>query len=75
MTSLAAKIWRGIAAGLLPFLVYSAPYAQQRAKQDEAPIPVHYTDIRKSAGITFQQDSTQTDQKYYLETGNRRGMD
>src|SRR5579859_6679097 len=31
-------------------------------------IPVHYTDVRAAAGITFQQDSTQTDEKYYLET-------
>ena len=31
-------------------------------------IPVHFTDIRASAGITFQQDSTQTEEKYYLET-------
>jgi hypothetical protein len=31
-------------------------------------VSVHFTDIRKSAGITFQQDSTQTDEKYYLET-------
>src|SRR5207248_11519113 len=29
---------------------------------------VRYTDVRKQAGITFQQDSTQTDEKYYLET-------
>jgi len=28
----------------------------------------HFTDIRASAGITFVQDSTQTDEKYYLET-------
>ena len=28
----------------------------------------HFTDIRGSAGITFVQDSTQTDEKYYLET-------
>jgi enediyne biosynthesis protein E4 len=28
----------------------------------------HFTDIRSSAGITFMQDSTQTDEKYYLET-------
>ena len=42
--------------------------AQQPApSQEPAPI-VHYTDIRKAAGITFTQDSTQTDQKYYLET-------
>ena len=30
--------------------------------------PVRFTDIRKSAGITFVQDSTQSDEKYYLET-------
>jgi hypothetical protein len=29
---------------------------------------VHFTDIRQAAGITFQQDSTNSDQKYYLET-------
>jgi len=42
--------------------------AQQPAKASQAPDNVRYTDIRKSAGITFVQDSTQTDQKYYLET-------
>ena len=31
-------------------------------------IPVHFTDIRKSAGITFQQDGTATDEKMYIET-------
>jgi hypothetical protein len=31
-------------------------------------IPVRYTDTRQAAGITFKQDSTGTDQKYYLET-------
>ena len=29
---------------------------------------VKFTDIRPSTGITFQQDSTQTEEKYYLET-------
>ena len=29
---------------------------------------VRFTDIRQSAGITFVQDSTQTEEKYYLET-------
>jgi hypothetical protein len=42
--------------------------AQQTAKPTDSPVSVHFTDIRKSAGITFQQDSTQTDEKYYLET-------
>src|SRR5665213_306260 len=31
-------------------------------------VPVRFTDIRQSAGITFMQDSTESDQKYYLET-------
>jgi enediyne biosynthesis protein E4 len=42
--------------------------AQQPAPPQDAPAKVHYTDIRKAAGITFIQDSTQTEQKYYLET-------
>jgi len=42
--------------------------AQQSAKSQDTSIPVRFTDIRKSAGITFVQDSTQTDEKYYLET-------
>ena len=31
-------------------------------------IPVTFTDIAKAAGLTFKQDSTTSDQKYYLET-------
>jgi len=31
-------------------------------------IPVKFTDIARAAGITFRQDSTASDQKYYLET-------
>ena len=42
--------------------------AQQPAKPSNVTIPVRFTDIRKSAGITFVQDSTGSDQKYYLET-------
>jgi hypothetical protein len=42
--------------------------AQHSAKSQDASIPVRFTDIRKSAGITFVQDSTETDEKYYLET-------
>ena len=34
----------------------------------EVAIPVRYTDSRASAKITFRQDSTQTEEKYYLET-------
>jgi hypothetical protein len=44
-------------------------YPQQTAKAPAPPaVTGHFTDIRKSAGITFVQDSTQTDEKYYLET-------
>jgi hypothetical protein len=42
--------------------------AQQSVKAQDAPVPVHFTDIRKTAGITFVQDSTESDEKYYLET-------
>ncbi len=42
---------------------------QQSAKpKATAPSPVRFTDIRKAAGITFVQDSSGTDEKYYLET-------
>jgi hypothetical protein len=37
-------------------------------KAKESPIVVHFTDVRQAAGINFLQDSTQTDEKYYLET-------
>ena len=37
-------------------------------KQSDPPVTVKFTDIRKQAGITFLQDSTQTDDKLYLET-------
>src|SRR5207245_9683613 len=40
----------------------------QAPKTQGERITVRYTDIRQSAGITFRQDSTQTDEKYYLET-------
>jgi hypothetical protein len=41
--------------------------AQSPAKTEPS-ISVRYTDVRESAKITFQQDSTQTEEKYYLET-------
>jgi hypothetical protein len=40
----------------------------QAVKAPDAAITVRYTDVRKAAGITFVQDSTQSDEKYYLET-------
>jgi len=42
--------------------------AAQSSKTPDSTIPVRYTDVRESARITFQQDSTQTEEKYYLET-------
>jgi len=54
----------GILVGLF---VHAKVAAQTPTKQDPG-IPVHYTDMRQAAGITFQQDSTQTEEKYYLET-------
>jgi hypothetical protein len=50
--------------------VSSGQQAAKPAKSETArsSTEVHFTDIRKSAGIDFVQDSTQTDEKYYLET-------
>jgi hypothetical protein len=42
--------------------------AGQTAKRQDPAITVRFTDVRKEAGIAFLQDSTQTDEKYYLET-------
>jgi len=54
---------------LMTLAAASTPAAAPPAgKAANAPITVRYTDVRKAAGITFIQDSTQTDEKYYLET-------
>jgi hypothetical protein len=69
--------FRWLIAGLRPvvLLAFSATLvlpsrvlAAQSSKTPGPPIPVRYTDVRESAKITFQQDSTQTEEKYYLET-------
>ena len=50
------------------------PGVGQQAKETPSPKPVssepavRFTDIRPAAGIDFVQDSTQTEEKYYLET-------
>ena len=46
----------------------SAGQAQTTVKKSDAPVTVKFTDLRKQAGITFLQDSTQTEDKLYLET-------
>jgi hypothetical protein len=61
---------------LVPIILYpfvSAVSGQRAEKpvKSETIAPastVRFSDIRKSAGITFVQDSTQTEEKYYLET-------
>ena len=49
-------------------VLHSRVLAAQSPKTSGPAIPVRYTDVRESAKITFQQDSTQTEEKYYLET-------
>jgi enediyne biosynthesis protein E4 len=44
------------------------PDKTQKSVASPPRAPVRFTDIRQSAGIDFVQDSTQTDEKYYLET-------
>ena len=46
----------------------SAGQTQTTANKSDAPVTVKFTDLRKQAGITFLQDSTQTEDKLYLET-------
>src|SRR3569833_308337 len=41
--------------------------AKKNAASESLP-GVRFTDIRESAGINFVQDSTQSEEKYYLET-------
>ena len=53
-----------------PGRIIPGQQAARPAKPQVAPSPsgVRFTDIRKAAGIEFVQDSTQTEEKYYLET-------
>ena len=47
--------------------LHQLAFGQAPKPRDNA-IPVRYTDVRQAAGITFLQDATSTDEKYYLET-------
>jgi enediyne biosynthesis protein E4 len=49
-------------------LIAKVSRAQKPANAQEESTPIHFEDIRNAAGITFVQDSTETDEKYYLET-------
>jgi enediyne biosynthesis protein E4 len=57
---------------LLALVSTSAPIAMtgetQKLPKRERATTVRFSDIRASAGITFLQDSTQSPEKYYLET-------
>jgi enediyne biosynthesis protein E4 len=55
-------------AAVIVASVHAKVFAAQTATTPEPAISVHYTDVRETSKITFQQDSTQTDEKYYLET-------
>jgi enediyne biosynthesis protein E4 len=48
--------------------IHSKALAGQAAATRNSSTSVHYTDVRQAAGITFLQDATGTDEKYYLET-------
>jgi hypothetical protein len=70
-TFLPLGFWLAAMAFLGTFFIapiYARVFATQSAKSYENAIPVRYTDVRESAKIAFQQDSTQTEEKYYLET-------
>ena len=43
-------------------------HAQPGVLASSTGIPVTFTDIANTAGLKFKQDSTTSDQKYYLET-------
>src|SRR3954468_23010199 len=53
---------------LLGMLIPRSTIEGQTLNAATPPFSVRYTDIRQSSGITFLQDSTQTEEKYYLET-------
>ena len=57
-----------VMAAFCASILLDTPLAAQASKTEQPAIPVRYTDVCESAKITFQQDSTQTDEKYYLET-------
>src|SRR5580700_7519099 len=61
---------RAVFAFRLTFLLglYLTVLSGQTSKTLNAPILVHFTDVREKAGITFLQDATATEEKYYLET-------
>ena len=45
-----------------------SPLRVQSASSAAIGIPVHFTDVREAAGITFKHDATMSDDKNYIET-------
>jgi enediyne biosynthesis protein E4 len=62
----AIRLWIGIP--LFAVLLARTIWTQEPPKPREDSVRVQFHDIRKTAGITFVQDSAESDQKYYLET-------
>jgi enediyne biosynthesis protein E4 len=58
----------GLSALVALFFQLSGLAQRSTTKQPNPPVKVAFTDIRKQAGITFLQDSTQSEEKLYLET-------
>jgi hypothetical protein len=57
-----------ILGALIGLSLTAQVYGPQTPAGQTLRFPVHFTDVRQAAGIAFQQDSTQTEEKYYLET-------
>jgi len=57
-----------ISAALGMMLQHPAVAKTRSVARSSTGIPVTFTDITKAAGLKFKQDSTASDQKYYLET-------
>jgi enediyne biosynthesis protein E4 len=55
-------------SAILILAIQLTALAGQAPKPPDAAILVRFTDVREKAGITFMQDASATDEKYYLET-------
>jgi hypothetical protein len=53
---------------LIGFAIHVTVGSPQARKSQDARVVVSFKDVRKEAGITFLQDATGSDEKYYLET-------
>jgi hypothetical protein len=63
-----------VASGVLGGIAARSPVHAQPAQPSAIGIPVHFTDVRQAAGITFQHDATASEEKEYIETmGNGVG--